>query len=113
MEDYNLKHIFVSILITTILVFTIGGLAFTYKSIYKKADVNLDREIYETSTSYVKGMADDLAKYQYELKMEKDETARKAIIDMIIDKYADFDESQLKNKDLRKFLNDVRNGRVD
>jgi hypothetical protein len=100
----------------TVLVVVIGGLlafgGLGIKSTVGTKSADVDRKIFENTTSYVKGMADDLAKYKYELSTTEDEVSRKAIIDLIIDKYADFDENKLDNPRLKKFLEDVKNGNI-
>ena len=46
-----------------------------------KARINISRENFEQSKSRIHGLADDLAKYKYELATEKDPVIRKAIVE--------------------------------
>lgn len=115
-----MKNVFIwglMVLLVTILfigiAFGTGWLGVFYTETIGKEQINANREVFEQSKSYVKGMADDLAKYKYELTTTTDQTERKAIIDLIIDRYADFDETKLDNENLRWFLQDVRNGKIN
>jgi len=74
---------------------------------------NVQREIFKENKSYIEGMASDLAKYKYELTTEKDPIAKKAIVDLIIDKYGNFDVTKLEDTILQRFLLDVRNGKYN
>ncbi len=94
------------------LTFALGGAGLLYKKTITKEGINIDREIFEKSKSYIKGISDDLAKYQYELTTTEDEKARKAICKLIITRCADLDINDLNSPDLRKFLNDVRTGKI-
>ena len=67
-------------------------------------------DMFYKSKGYTDGMAQELSKYKLELTQTKDETARGAIIAHINEEFADFDESQIQNADLKQFLKDVRNG---
>lgn len=80
---------------------------------FGKEKASIQREIFKENKSYIEGMASDLAKYKYELTIEKDEFAKKAIVNLIIDKYANFNINQLEDINLRIFLQDVRNGKYN
>lgn len=71
---------------------------------------SVERQIFKEGKSYTEGMASDLAKYRKELAEEKDETAQKAIINLIVDKYANFDIDKLESQSLRNFLRDILEG---
>ena len=114
-----MKNVFLGILTGILVIGLIVGLTFgsgmlnvIYTKTIGKEQINANREVFESTKTYVKGAADDLAKYKYELSQTKDEIARKAIIDLIIDRYADFDETKLSNENLRWFLQNVRNGNI-
>lgn len=100
---------------TGLLILIVGIISLSnlgYKSYFGTRNADVDREIFENNKSYVKGMADDLAKYKYELSTNEDEVERKAIIDLIIDRCADFDKSKLENPKLERFLEDVEEGNI-
>lgn len=92
--------------------FVTGTVDLQFYKYFGKQQANADREIFKENTSYIEGKSDDLAKYKYELTNEKDPIARKAIIGVIVDRYADFDESKMENKSLAIFLNNVREGKI-
>lgn len=69
-----------------------------------------DREIFKESTTYNEGMIDDLAKYRFEFNLAEDEIERKAIAELVTSRFANFDDSKIKDNELREFLNNCRNG---
>jgi hypothetical protein len=94
------------------ILFACGVVDLNFESYFGTKHADNQRKIFKGSQSYIEGMANDLAKYKYELTTEKDKTARKAIIDLIIDKYSDFDENKLESESLKQFLIDIRNGSI-
>ena len=71
-----------------------------------------ETDMWHNSKGYIDGMTQDLSKYKLELSQTKDDTARQAIIVHINEEFSNFDESKIKNQDLRQFLVDVRNGNI-
>lgn len=71
-----------------------------------------ETDMFHKSKGYTDGMAQDLSRYKLELAKTKDDTARSAIISHINEEFANFDENQIKNFDLRQFLIDCRNGNI-
>jgi hypothetical protein len=71
----------------------------------------VENKIFNNSTIHIEGMLDDLAKYKFELQSEKSDTGKKAIAELINDRFANFDEKNIQNEDLKQFLRDVRNGK--
>ena len=69
-------------------------------------------DMFHQSKGFTDGMAQDLSKAKLELAQTKDATARCAIIAHINEEFANFDENQIKNQDLKQFLKDVRNGGI-
>lgn len=69
-------------------------------------------DMFHKSKGFTDGMAQDLSRYKLELAQTKDEAARGAIIAHINEEFANFDEGQIKNQDLRQFLKDIRNGGI-
>ena len=108
----------IGIVLLIVVILGILSYAFGWLDVFKaktigKEMVQTQREIYEESKSYVKGVSDDLARFKYELIKTEDPVEREAIIETIIDRFSDFDVSKLDNPDLQKFLNDVRNGEIN
>jgi hypothetical protein len=104
-----------SILIGALIMGSVLGLGWFgvyYKSTVGQASRNADHQVFKNSTAYVDGMASDLADFQLQLMQEQDPTARKAIINVILERYSNFDETKLESKSLREFLVDVRNGNI-
>lgn len=83
-----------------------------FATIVGKNNAEVDREVFENGKSHVESVARDLAKAKRELVEEKDETARKAIVNYINDTYANFDVNNLEDTSLRQFLKDCRNGNI-
>lgn len=75
---------------------------------FGKQQANIQREIFTENKTHVEGMASDLAKYKYEYDLETDSAAKKAIAELIRSKFANFDESKLKNSKLQAFLKEMR-----
>nr|BDD46335.1 hypothetical protein 4 [Micrococcaceae bacterium] len=92
------------------LVLGLGGLA--YKATFGVKSANIDRQIYEESQSYVKGVAKDLSDYRFQLNKTDDPVERKAIIQLINSRFADFNPEQLNDPELAQFLRDVREGYI-
>jgi hypothetical protein len=91
----------------------VGVLDLQFYKHYGKEKANIQHEIFKENTSYIEGMASDLAKYKYEISIEKDVIARKAIANLIIDKYSNFDINKLEDSSLQNFLRDIRNGKYN
>lgn len=89
----------------------LGGLHI--RGFFAKEKANIQRDVFKNNKIYTEGMASDLAKYKLELAREEDPVARKAIIEFITDKYADFDIDKLENEQLRFFLIQIMNGGIE
>lgn len=70
-------------------------------------NVNIDREIYEQSKSYIHGKTQDLAKY-YEEYQSTDEDGKQVIRNLIQMNFTEFDETKIENRRLRIFLQEMR-----
>lgn len=105
---YAAKKILVRIVVA-VLVLSAVGTAGNFAYGYWKA--NADRVIFKQSVTYNEGMLDDLAKYKYELESAEDDVEKSAIAQLVNSRFANFDESKIESYDLRKFLEDCRNGK--
>ena len=83
-----------------------------FETMMRKNNAKANREVFESGQSHVESTARDLAKAKREITEEKDEVARKSIVNYINDTYANFDASNLEDLSLRQFLKDCRNGNV-
>jgi hypothetical protein len=105
-----LKQVLLGILTLILLVatpFIVGEYNLLYKSTIMKKSRNIDRDIYETSKSYVKGASQDLANYKFQYdKASEDE--RQAIAGLVRNRFSDLEPSQLKSYQLQVFLKEVR-----
>lgn len=92
--------------------FVIGGGLLIYQKTLSIQHANAERQIFKESKSYNEGMVQDLSRDKLELSQTKDNDARNAIIEHILEKYSNFDENRIENRDLRSFLIDIRNGNI-
>lgn len=93
--------------------FGMGWINVGYKNTVGVADANADRNVFKENKSYVEGMVSDLSKYRYELSTEKDQIARKAIVQLINSKFANFDINKIEDNDLQSFLKDIKSGKYN
>lgn len=115
MKD-TLLYIIVGVLILAILIgsmFVFGFFGNRYEETIVKENIDIKRENFEHSKSYVHGMVEDLSKYKLELARTEDKVERKAIISYIQENFANFDVNLIENDNLRWFLQDVMNGEVE
>lgn len=115
MEEFSVTKIVLSIILVLGILFgtcwVTGFFGLFYDKTIGVEKVNIQREKFENSASYVKGIESDIAKYKYELATEKDPIARKAIIDLLVDKYIK-DIDKIGDESLKSFLDNIRNGRI-
>ncbi len=93
----------VVIAIVALIILGFVGLGWRY------IETNANRIIAKQSLTYNEGVLDDLAKYKLEMIRSEDEVEKKAIANMVVDRFANYDESKIETEDLRKFLKDCRN----
>jgi hypothetical protein len=95
---------------------TIGFATGEIQALYNRtvgADISSsETDKFHKSKGYVDGMAQDLAKYKLQLAQTTDQTSRIAIVNYINQEFANYDENDIQNEDLRQFLIDVRNGNI-
>lgn len=105
--------IFISFIAAIIIIaFASGeGQAVYNKTIGKDVTNSENTKFHETQI-YNDGMAQELSKDRKELQGTKDSTARGAIINDIISRFANFNQNNLQDESLRQFLIDVRNGNI-
>ncbi len=96
--------------LTLILVFAIGLAGVGYKLTIGKINKDAEREVFEHSQSYVHGMVDDLAKYKLEYTRAQDDIDKRALEEVILDRYSNFDADLIEDASLRQFLLNIRNG---
>lgn len=110
------KITLVAILVLVIAIafsFAMGWVQIFFKNTFGVANANVERNIFEKGKSYIEGMNSDLANYKFEFESSKDAVAKKAIINLIRDKFASFDEADISDYNARVFLRDVRSGKYN
>ena len=117
-----LKGIGITIGSVVVLFLCVGGIASIatgvnyitkpFETMMRKNNAEVDRQVFEEGKSHVESVARDLAKAKREIAEEKDEVAKKAIVNYINDTYANFDASNLEDSSLKQFLKDCRNGNI-
>lgn len=104
-------------LIIVLILTTVGFATGEIQALYNRtvgSDVSSsETDMFHKSKGFTDGMAQDLSKYKLELAQQKDITARTAIIAHINEEFANFDERQIENQNLRQFLIDCRNGNIN
>ena len=103
-------------ILSIIILIAIGFATGEVQALYNRtvgSDISSSQtDMWHQSKGFTDGMAQDLSKAKLELTQTKDEVAKAAIIAHINEEFTNFDENQIKNADLRQFLKDIRNGRV-
>ena len=104
--------VILGLLLLTGLGFSTGEIQAVYNRTVGVDVSSSETDMFHKSKGFTDGMVQDLSKYKLELAQTKDITARGAIIDHINEEFANFDESTIKNFDLKQFLIDCRNGGI-
>lgn len=89
------------------LIFALGLFGLGYYKFFGPKTENIRREIFEQTQSYVHGKVQDLAKYQNEYN-KADENGKESIRQLIILRFAEFDETKIRSVGLRNFLTNMR-----
>ncbi len=98
----------VAIFIAIIAIVFCGALlSLGWNKFFEPKKENVRREVFEQTQSYVHGKVQDLAKYHDEYN-KCDIEDREAIRQLIILRFAEFDESKITSANLRNFLTKTR-----
>lgn len=115
MKD-SLKTIIVSFLGVIALVigiFTIGKIGNLYEKVIGTEYQNVKTEQFNSSKAFVNDKIQSLQKFKREYD-KADNLEDKIIIGQHIqDEFSNFDETKIKNNNLRDFLEDIRNGVIE
>jgi predicted solute-binding protein len=90
--------------------FGTGLLNVGYTKTVGLAQENANREVFKQSTAYNDSAAKDIARYKLQYDQATSADSKKAIVNYIVQTYANFDESKLENAELRMFLRQCLNG---
>jgi hypothetical protein len=84
--------------------FVLGLYGLAWFKFFEPKRENIRREIFENTQSYVHGKIQDLAKYKDEYDSLTDPGDQEALRQIIILRFAEFDESKIRAANLRNFL---------
>ena len=90
-----------------VIIFLIGLAGLGYYKFFEPKKENIRREVFEQTQSYTHGKIQDLAKY-YEEYNKVEFKDREAIRQLIIMRFAEFDESKIRSLKLKNFLITMR-----
>lgn len=94
------------VLIIVLLVVIFGGIGFAYK----KAYVDVNREIFKHSIAYTETAANFLAKEYREYNKAETDVEKTAIMQFVIDRYPNLDLEDIENSDLKSFYRECLRG---
>lgn len=77
---------------------------------FAKKGNEIGRDVYESDPQYIKGIADDIAKYMYEYNTSNDENEKASIMQVVNHRFADVDLNVLNDLDLVNFVRMCRTG---
>lgn len=102
--------------VVILLLITIGFASGELQALYNRTTgvhvSSSETDKFYATKAYTEGMAQDLSKYRLELSQETDPEARKAIISVINERFANFDPNGIKDPELRQFLINAREGKI-
>ena len=70
-------------------------------------------EVFKQTRAFNEAVAQDLAKYRLEYLRENDPVAKKALLSVIVHRFAEYNPADVENPDLAAFLRDVVQGEID
>jgi len=88
-----------------------GAISVFYTLTVGKAQANADRKVFKQGDSYVEGILDDLVEYKFQYETTDVVIEKKAILNLIRGKFANFDYTKIENPDLKTFLEEVMTGK--
>ena len=86
---------------------SLGLYDLAWKRFFLPKQENIKRQVFEETQSYVHGKVQDLAKYKLEYEQSTGDE-QEAIRQIIIFRFAEFDETKIKSTNLRNFLIQTR-----
>jgi len=89
-------------------VFLMGLGSLGYYKFFAPKFQNVEREIFEETQSFVHGKIQDLAKYYDEYNQISAIEDKETIRQLIIMRFAEFDETKIRSTQLRNFLTSMR-----
>ena len=75
----------------------------------RKAHADVDHEVFKENKSYVEGALQDLSNYKHQWTIAKTQDDKLAIETVVRDQFANFDQNNIENPQLLRFLQMVLN----
>ena len=91
-----------------LIIFIFGVFELGWMKFFEPKKENIRREIFEETQSYVHGKIQDLAKYYDEYNKADLQSDKETIRQLIIMRFAEFDETKIRSVRLRNFLTNMR-----
>lgn len=113
-------NIFVTVIfLTTIVLFLIGiivlsnGFGLFDKWIWARGNAEIDHDVYKNSSSYIDGKVSILSQQKRDFEKAESIDNKIIIINYIKDELDNFDLDDIENENLKKFAEDIFNGKYD
>ena len=90
--------------------FFIGTIGNKMESTIGKQYIQIKRENFKESKSYIEGMVEDLSSAKREYEKTEDPNEKEQIRNMLDSKFSNFDINNIENEELKNFLQDIRGG---
>lgn len=110
-----MKQVFIGIGLTILILFGFTALGFytgfignIYDATVGKQQMNIQRNNFEQSQSYVDGMIQQLSKEKQEYDQSSDTGAKQAILNYVNSTFASFDANKITDQGLYNFLMKAR-----
>lgn len=100
---------FVALVVILGLVFGLGKFGNFYESTIGKENIDIKRENFEHSKSYIHSKLEDLSTYKREYLRAKTDEEKEQIRNFVLDEFATFDTRYIDNPDLYNFLLEMQN----
>lgn len=86
------------------LMFYFGVVGNLFDSTITKQHLNIERDNFKESKSYVEGMVQDLSKYQREYDRATTDEEKQQILSYVANEYSNFDINNIESINLQNFL---------
>jgi len=103
----------IALFIIVLLLYLFTDLGLAMKETFGIRNRNIDNKIFKESTVYIDGKINDLSNYHLQYLQEKDPVARKAILSVVRDSFSSFDTTDIKNSDLKNWVEGVVGGTIN
>ena len=108
MSKKNVFKIIGSFILLFIIIFIIGLYSLGWMKFFLPKKENIRRQVFEQTQSYIHGKVQDLAKYYDEYNQADSQNDKESMRQLIIMRFAEFDETKIRSVKLRNFLITMR-----